>query len=444
MSSFFVSYTRADSARIAKLVRGLQKLRHRVWIDQELDGGQAWWDEVLSQIRAADAVVLCVTPNVLESIACSREVDYAEQLGKPVLPIMVQKTSPELLPPDLGRLQIVDFTEDNEDSAFSLVAALNKLPQCPPLPDPLPEPPPVPISYLSGLGQQIQAPALTREEQFSLIGQLRVALQSPDEREAVVLLMQRLHARKDLYADPSRELDELFAEAARVPPAGPGQPLPGQDVPPTQPQPTTWTQPAYPPQRPPKAKGGPGWKTAVAIGVGVLVVGAGAGAAYLAVTGSPGRPEPTPGPTTLTASVPPVGDACLVGSWVSTASSGNVDIVQKTFVVSGGSGAALAIGRDGKAELDYSDADSFLLTATDGTRLGMDLNRTLTSQLRASTDGALRETLITNQLVITLFDASSSQDVTSQSQWSPWTHYECSPSALKLSDAHQSMTFARP
>ncbi len=453
MSTFFISYTRADSARLAKLVKGLQKLRHPVWIDQELDGGQAWWDEVLNQIRSADALILCVTPNLLDSTACAREVDYARALGKPILPVMLAKTAPELLAADLARLQIVDFTEANEDSAFALFAALNRLPAPAPLPEPLPEPPVVPLSYLSGLGQQIQAQALGRDQQFSLIGQLRAGLQRPDEREPVLVLMHRLRSREDLYAGPARELDELFAGAQGQSAQQPSAPAPAPAPSPAAPEqpdvgwraagppaPPDWASPGTAPQPQTPRKGGRGIKIAVAVALGAVLLIGGA-VALLNLTRGGAGPVP-PAPTTAAAAAP-VGDACLVGNWVSTGSSGNLPIVQKNFVVSGGNGTRLAITREGQANVDYSGADPFLLVASDGTRLGMGLTRTFTSRLTASSGGGVTQTLVSNQVVVTLFDATKTQDVTSDAEWSAWTHYECSATTLKLSDPHQSMTFAR-
>jgi hypothetical protein len=54
----FISYARSDAERVDALVEGLQQLRCGVWLDEELTGGQEWWDTVLSQIRASSAVLV--------------------------------------------------------------------------------------------------------------------------------------------------------------------------------------------------------------------------------------------------------------------------------------------------------------------------------------------------------------------------------------------------
>jgi hypothetical protein len=279
---FFVSYTRSNSAELTRLLKGLQKLHHRVWLDQDLDGGQQWWDEVLNRIRSCDCLLLALTPAALESTACLREVEYAQKLGKPILPVMLERVSADLLPMMLAPLQMVDFTKENDQGIFDLVGALERLPEAPPAPDALPEPPPVPISYLSGLGERVQAPTLTLDEQYVLLGKMKVGLDRPREREAVLQLMGRMRSRDDIYAGPAKELDALFAgagnEQAGLSLAHAAQPPKPNDrdeltipMPTPQPPPQQTPPRQRPPQPPPPQsphKNGP-WITAVT----VLVIG---------------------------------------------------------------------------------------------------------------------------------------------------------------------------
>ena len=179
MRNFFLSYSRADKDRLAPLLRGLERLHHHVWMDEQLEGGQQWWDEVLSQIRAADAVIVALSPAVLDSTACLLEFRYARAVGKPVVPVMIDPVNPDLLPGELARVQLVDFTTGNEQAAFDLMAALSGLPDAKPLPTPLPEAPPVPVSYLSGLGESIQQPNMSLDEQYAVVRKLRSGLERP-------------------------------------------------------------------------------------------------------------------------------------------------------------------------------------------------------------------------------------------------------------------------
>jgi hypothetical protein len=48
MSKIFISYSRASEAMARTLVNDLQNLAHDVWFYQELNGGQAWWDQIVA------------------------------------------------------------------------------------------------------------------------------------------------------------------------------------------------------------------------------------------------------------------------------------------------------------------------------------------------------------------------------------------------------------
>jgi Trypsin-like peptidase domain/TIR domain len=207
----FVTYAREDRALVDRLRTGLQRLRHEVWIDDRLVVGDAWWDVILRQIRQSDAILVAVSPALLQSQASALEREYARRLGKVILPISVRPVRPELMPPDLASLQMVDYSEPDVGAAFELADALAHLPQSPELPDPLPEPPPVPLSYLSDLTARVRAPSLTLDEQLALVARLRSALGKPTEHVPALELLRTLQRREDLYIGPAREIDAILA-----------------------------------------------------------------------------------------------------------------------------------------------------------------------------------------------------------------------------------------
>lgn len=237
---FFVSYSRRDQAKINPLAKRLNQLGHETWLDDRLSGGQAWWDEILANIRNADALLFALSEASLESQACSLEREYARSLGKPLLPVAVDAVQPQLLPPDLAAIHFVDYSTPGEDAAIQLAGALTRMPAAPPLPDPLPAPPPIPVSYLSDLSQKIFAPSLSLEEQRSLVASLDEAmrrsktLRDPDDYEAALDLLHKLEQRSDLYAETARRITEVVAAT------GPGvaaTPAPPPDPQPQAPQP---------------------------------------------------------------------------------------------------------------------------------------------------------------------------------------------------------------
>ena len=239
----FCSYAREDREGVRALLDGVRHLRHQVWVDERLSGGQAWWDEILAQLRKCDAMLIAVSPALLESQASALERQYGSLVGKPLLPVIIRPVLSELLPPDLAPLQAIDYTAPGPNAAFELAGALYSLPPARPLPDPLPDPPPVPISYLSGLSDRVRAATLTLDDQLAVVARLRTAMERPREREAAVELLEALRQRTDLYHAPAVEIDKLLrerpaasaarpAEAPREAPKEERRREPASDVPP--------------------------------------------------------------------------------------------------------------------------------------------------------------------------------------------------------------------
>ena len=216
MSSVFVSYSRESEAVVARLAADIEALGHDAWFDQDLSGGQVWWAQILQKIRETDIFVFALSPKAVESVACKREYDYAEKLGKPILPIMVADgVSPDLLSPALAAIQIVDYRSQDRDAALRLARAIRVTPPPRPLPDPLPPSPDVPVSYLGSLRARIEAPGgLDFAEQSALLVELHRVLREPDTRSAALNLVARFTKRHDLLASIAKELDQVAEETS--------------------------------------------------------------------------------------------------------------------------------------------------------------------------------------------------------------------------------------
>jgi hypothetical protein len=236
--NIFVSYARQDRDRITSVVEGLRLLGNDVWFDEELSGGQAWWDTILQQIRECDVFVQAITPSSARSEACQSERRYAAGVGRPILPVFLEQLPTSILPSDLAVLQAVDYVDEApERRAFRLAGALQKLPAAPPLPAELPPSPPVPLSYLVELSDQLRTPSLSLDEQMQIVSRLRKAVGEPDDHAAALELLRQLKARSDLFYAVSLDVDRLRAEieAAETPSVQ------------QQPQPKPDPQPAPPP-----------------------------------------------------------------------------------------------------------------------------------------------------------------------------------------------------
>lgn len=219
MGYYFISYNRHSKAAAKNLAEDIKNLGHDIWLDEELTGGQVWWDQILERIRECNVFVFVLDPASLNSQACTLEYCYAADLGKPILPVLVSEgVSINLLPSALSQIQIVDYRNPDRQAVFCLARAIDSVPTAPPLPDPLPPPPDVPISYLGSLAQKVDASTFLKyEDQAAILIGLKKGLQESETEKDARVLLQRLRKRHDLFAIFSEEIDELLLSGLKQP-----------------------------------------------------------------------------------------------------------------------------------------------------------------------------------------------------------------------------------
>jgi len=95
----FLSYSRADTERVAPLRDELRKLGYKVFFDTEsIEAGEQWKRRLERSIRASRALVLCWSKNFLGHEFITFEYSRAEALHKPVLPWLLDTTPlPQML-----------------------------------------------------------------------------------------------------------------------------------------------------------------------------------------------------------------------------------------------------------------------------------------------------------------------------------------------------------
>jgi ubiquinone/menaquinone biosynthesis C-methylase UbiE/PAS domain-containing protein len=209
----FISYARENQDKVRSLAEVITGLDHHVWFDEELFGGQTWWDRILSEIRDSDIFLFMLAPESLDSQACKSERTYALTLNKNILPVLISDSvEMELLPKDLRGLHHVDCRTEHNRAFLALNKALKSLKVSPALPDPLPLPPEVPISDVSRLHDQVEDPnSKSLEEQSKLLLELLRASRNRNCSEPVRTLLARFREREDLYAKIAVEIDTVLS-----------------------------------------------------------------------------------------------------------------------------------------------------------------------------------------------------------------------------------------
>ncbi|GGS33725.1 MULTISPECIES: Rv0361 family membrane protein [Actinokineospora] len=215
----FISYARRDQSSISQLRADFERLGHPVWFDRDLDGGQAWWDQVLRRVRDCRALVFALSPDSLRSAACLAELRYAIALRRPVLAVRVRPVDRDALPKELRDTEVVEYVDRTPESVIALLKAFNALPMAKPLSGRLPAPPAIPTSYLTAYLARIDADDLSPAEQDELFEQLSSRLTSA-EFPAVWDLLVRLRGRAELTPLVAVKIERLLAPGWRPDPRG--------------------------------------------------------------------------------------------------------------------------------------------------------------------------------------------------------------------------------
>ncbi len=212
----FICHSSRDDIAVRALAEHLRAARAAVWLDQSILGGDAWWSEILSQIRSCTVFLVALSTSSLQSKPCQAEMGYAKALGLPMLPVLVADVYSYRIDP-IFTLQSVDYRKPDVASGMALIAALHDLAaDRAELPRPLPEPPPVPYAYLQRHGIAIDSSeGLSPAAQETIVAELRGALRGEDDesvREDIRRLLRDLRRRPDTTQSTVAEIDDLVGD----------------------------------------------------------------------------------------------------------------------------------------------------------------------------------------------------------------------------------------
>lgn len=85
----FISYSREDHAYAGQVRAALEARGLPTWIDDRLNAGDGWWDEIDGALAAAACVVVIMTPSSRASRWVQREILLSEERGKPIFPLLL-------------------------------------------------------------------------------------------------------------------------------------------------------------------------------------------------------------------------------------------------------------------------------------------------------------------------------------------------------------------
>ncbi len=123
----FISYAKADTRDLALQLRDAIIALSGVttWMDTSLYSGEDWASQIQDEIDRADLVVVLLSQDVNRSVNhpngrsfVLKEIHYAQQVKKTIIPIMAQMTR---VPVQLAGIEYIDFTRDQSAGVQRLI-----------------------------------------------------------------------------------------------------------------------------------------------------------------------------------------------------------------------------------------------------------------------------------------------------------------------------------
>lgn len=210
----FISYSSRTREMTQLLIDYLEGSGYSVWYDQELVGGQHWWDRILENIRISNGFIIALTPEWLDSEACRIEFNYARQIGKFILPVRLDSLDADSLPHEIAQIQFVSFVNQDLKTIAALNRSLSQMPSIVELPHPLPEPPPLPLSPLGMIKEKMQSEILEANEQITIVAELEKLLKTDKTALEARKLLEDLLQKSYLLYSIGLMIEELVGRKA--------------------------------------------------------------------------------------------------------------------------------------------------------------------------------------------------------------------------------------
>ncbi len=113
-SEVFISYAVADQDLAMRIHEALESAGQFVWIDNEdIRYADNWKDAVLPAIEQAPVILFITSKASTSSKNCLEELEYAELMGKRIIPLVAERVEADLVPDTLRERVRRDFRDPN-------------------------------------------------------------------------------------------------------------------------------------------------------------------------------------------------------------------------------------------------------------------------------------------------------------------------------------------
>ncbi len=113
LTDVFITYSRKDTELVDRFDRALQKHLVTTWLDRrDIEKGREYDEEIQHGIENADSFIFLISPDAVRSAWCMKELAYAQELQKRVIPVLLRPTGDDALPEALSKSQYEDLSRD--------------------------------------------------------------------------------------------------------------------------------------------------------------------------------------------------------------------------------------------------------------------------------------------------------------------------------------------
>jgi hypothetical protein len=122
MTTYFLSYARADETTALRLANDLIAAGVSVWVDQyDILPSQHWDRAVETAVRGCDGMIVVLSPRSVASPNVADEISVGIDDHKRIIPVLIE---PCQLPLRMTRMQFIDATQDYEAALRKCLAAV--------------------------------------------------------------------------------------------------------------------------------------------------------------------------------------------------------------------------------------------------------------------------------------------------------------------------------
>ena len=122
----FISYSRKDHLFASKLSKDLVDNKIKIWTDTQILPGENWQKSIESNLLNSKFILFLISHESIKSTWTTYELKVAIDKGVKVIPLIIEKIDPSIIPSYIRNIQWIDFTESYSESLLKLISQLPK------------------------------------------------------------------------------------------------------------------------------------------------------------------------------------------------------------------------------------------------------------------------------------------------------------------------------